>query len=87
MLRTDHTRPLHFELELGFAAVGPRHRDTASAVWNIGFDTGTGVGSLLVGFVAAQTSFGVGLSITSALCVFVAVVVLVRIVFRRPRQV
>lgn len=68
-----------------FAVVGPRHRDTASAVWNIGFDTGTGIGSLLVGFVAAQTSFGVGLSITSALCVFVAAVVLVRIFFARRR--
>lgn len=70
-----------------FAVVGPRHRDTASAVWNIGFDTGTGLGALLVGFVAAQTSFAVGLSITSALCVVVAVVVLVRILVARRRTV
>lgn len=69
-----------------FAAVGPRHRDTASAVWNIGFDTGTGIGSLLVGFIAAQTSFGVGLGITAALCVVVAAVVLVRILFARRRR-
>ncbi len=66
-----------------FAAVEPRHRDTASAVWNIGFDAGTGIGSLLVGFVAAQTSFGVGLSITSALCVFAAAAVTVRILLPR----
>ncbi len=69
-----------------FAAVGPRHRDTASAVWNIGFDTGTGVGSLLVGFIAAQTSFGVGMSITAALCLFVATVVLARILLARRRR-
>jgi len=68
-----------------FAAVGPRHRDTASAVWNIGFDAGTGAGSLLVGFIAAQTSFAVGLSITSALCLVVAAVVLVRILLSRQR--
>lgn len=68
-----------------FAVVGPRHRDTASAVWNIGYDTGTGLGSLLVGFMAAQTSFAVGLSLTSGLCAFVAVVVLVRILLARRR--
>src|SRR5690606_39059429 len=68
-----------------FSVVGPRHRDTASAVWNIGYDTGTGVGSLLVGFIAAQTSFAIGLSITAALCLFIAVVVLVRIILARHR--
>lgn len=68
-----------------FAVVGPRHRDTASAVWNIGFDCGTGFGALMVGFVAARTSFGVGLSIISALCLVVAAVVLVRIVLARAR--
>ena len=69
-----------------FAVVGPRHRDTASAVWNIGFDCGTGIGALLVGFIAARTSFGVGMSITAALCVVVAVVVLVRILVGRSRR-
>lgn len=71
-----------------FAVVGPRHRDTASAVWNIGFDCGTGIGALMVGFIASRTSFGVGLSITSALCVVIAVVVLVRVLLgRRARHV
>lgn len=49
------------------------------------FDTGTGIGSLLVGFIAVRTSFGGGLSITAALCVFVAIVVLVRILVSRRR--
>ncbi|MDP3951496.1 MFS transporter [Microbacterium sp.] len=69
-----------------FAAVGPRHRDVASAVWNIGFDCGTGIGALVVGFIAAGTDFGVALSTTSALCVVVALVVLVRIVVARRRR-
>ncbi len=69
-----------------FAAVGPRHRDVASAVWNIGFDCGTGIGALVVGFIAAGTDFGVALSTTSALCIVVAAVVLVRIMVGRRRR-
>lgn len=69
-----------------FAAVGPRHRDVASAVWNIGFDCGTGIGALVVGFIAARTSFGVALSTTSAVCLVVAVAVLVRILVGRGRR-
>lgn len=69
-----------------FAAVGSRHRDVASAVWNIGFDCGTGIGALVVGFIAARTSFGVALSTTSAVCLVVAVAVLVRILIGRSRR-
>lgn len=61
-------------LVTAFAAVPDRERSVASAVWNIGFDTGTGLGSLVVGFIAAGTSFTVGLLTTAALCVVVAVV-------------
>lgn len=64
-------------LVTAFAAVPDRDRSIASAVWNIGFDTGTGLGSLVVGFIAAGTSFSVGLLTTAALCVLVAVVALV----------
>ncbi|WP_129789759.1 MFS transporter [Promicromonospora panici] len=60
-----------------FAAVPDRDRSVASAVWNIGFDTGTGLGSLVVGFIAAGTSFSVGLATTAVLCVLIAVVALV----------
>ncbi|WP_160173256.1 MFS transporter [Microbacterium sp. CH12i] len=69
-----------------FAVAGHRHRDTASAVWNIGFDCGTGIGALVVGFIAAQSSFGVALSTTSALCIVVAVIVLVRVIVARRRR-
>lgn len=40
-----------------FAAAGPRDTLLASAVWNIGFDAGTGVGAVLVGALAAGVSF------------------------------
>ncbi|MFC8598963.1 MFS transporter [Isoptericola sp. NPDC057191] len=68
-------------LVAAFAAVPARHHPTASAVWNIGFDAGTGLGSLVVGFVAAGTSFAVGLLTTAVVCVVVVVVVLLA----RPR--
>lgn len=64
-------------LVAAFAAVPDRDRSVASAVWNIGFDAGTGLGSLVVGFVAAGTSFSAGLLTTAALCGVIAVVALV----------
>lgn len=63
-------------LVAAFAAVPDRDRSVASAVWNIGFDAGTGLGSLVVGFIAAGASFSVGLLTTAALCVVAAVVAL-----------
>lgn len=63
-------------LVAAFAAVPARQHSTASAVWNIGFDAGTGLGSLVVGFIAAGTSFSVGLLTTAVVCVVAAVAVL-----------
>lgn len=63
-------------LVTAFAAVPDQDRSVASAVWNIGFDAGTGLGSLVVGFIAAGTSFSVGLLTTATLCAVVAVVTL-----------
>ncbi|WP_229867001.1 MFS transporter [Streptomyces gelaticus] len=50
-----------------FAAVGPRSSGVASAVWNIGFDAGMGLGALLVGHLATGTSFSLALLATAAL--------------------
>lgn len=61
-------------LVTAFDAVPARSRSVASAVWNIGFDTGTGLGSLVVGFIAAGTGFAAGLLTTAGLCVVIAVV-------------
>ncbi|MEV5200067.1 MFS transporter [Streptomyces sp. NPDC053720] len=44
-----------------FAAVDNRSSGIASAVWNVGFDAGTGVGALLVGYLATGASFSVAL--------------------------
>lgn len=40
-----------------FRAVPRRDYGLASAVWNVGFDAGTGLGAVLIGMVAASTSF------------------------------
>src|SRR5699024_1217016 len=50
-------------LTLLISLAGVRRTDynTASAVWNIGFDSGTGLGSVLVGSLAAGLSFPVAL--------------------------
>lgn len=70
-------------LVAAFAAVPDRARSLASAVWNIGFDAGTGFGSLVVGLVAAGAGFPAGLLATAALCVAVAVASLVTALVRR----
>lgn len=54
-------------LVVAFQSVGRRDYGTASAVWNIGFDTGTGLGSVLVGAIAAGTSFPVALLVAAGL--------------------
>ncbi|MER5612462.1 MFS transporter [Streptomyces sp. NPDC002215] len=51
-----------------FAAVDNRSSGVASAVWNIGFDGGTGVGALLVGYLATGASFSLAFLATAALC-------------------
>jgi MFS family permease len=65
-------------LVAAFAAVPAGRRDTAAAVWNIGFDAGTGLGALAVGLVAARTSFTAGLLMGAAICLLVAVAAVVR---------
>lgn len=44
-------------LLIAFEGVSRIHYGSASAGWNIGFDTGTGLGSVLVGAIATGTSF------------------------------
>src|SRR5690606_14021718 len=48
-------------LVVSFQAVSRPHYGSASAVWNIGFDAGTGLGAVLVGMVAAGSTFSVAL--------------------------
>jgi predicted MFS family arabinose efflux permease len=44
-------------LLVSFAAVSRRHHNLASAVWNVGFDAGTALGSVVVGTIAQLASF------------------------------
>ncbi len=48
-----------------FAHVSPRHYGSASAVWNIGFDSGTGVGAVALGLIAGVASFSVGFAVSA----------------------
>jgi predicted MFS family arabinose efflux permease len=48
-------------LVAAFRAVARRDYGVASAAWNVGFDAGKGLGAVLVGLVAAGTSFPVAL--------------------------
>lgn len=52
-------------LGLAFQAVTRQHTRLASAVWNIGFDLGTGLGSVLVGLLAAGYGFGTALAVSA----------------------
>jgi len=72
-------------LVISFAAVPIRMRNIASTTWNMGFDTGTGLGSLVVGFIAAGTSFAVGFSVTAAFCAVVGALYLIRLGVLRRR--
>jgi predicted MFS family arabinose efflux permease len=54
-------------LVVTFQAVRRQHYGPASAVWNIGFDAGTGIGAVVVGMVAAGTSFSTALLVAGAI--------------------
>lgn len=56
-------------LVMSFTAVSRRHHHLASAVWNVGFDTGTALGSVAVGAIAGLTSFGTAFLIAAAIAV------------------
>ena len=54
-------------LVMSFQVVDRPHYGSASAVWNIGFDTGTGLGAVLVGAIAAGASFSTAMVIAGAI--------------------
>jgi MFS family permease len=54
-------------LLVSFQSVDRRDYGVASAAWNIGFDAGTGLGAVLVGAIAAGSSFPVAFLVTAAL--------------------
>ena len=56
-------------LVVSFAVVSRRHHNLASAVWNVGFDAGTALGSVAVGVIAQVTSFATAFLVAGALAV------------------
>ncbi len=52
-------------LVVAFEVVTKGHFRLASAVWNVGFDLGTGLGSVLVGLLAAGYGFGTALIVAA----------------------
>ncbi|MGB7449727.1 MAG: MFS transporter [Ornithinimicrobium sp.] len=71
-------------LVLAFSVVTRRHMQLASAVWNVGFDAGTGLGSVLVGLLAAGYGFPTALTVAAAVSACTIPLALVR--SARPRQ-
>lgn len=66
-------------------AVAQRHEyGSASAVWNVGFDAGMGLGSVLVGAIAAGYSFPLALLVAAAISLATLPLALVRIRNSRP---
>ena len=56
-------------LVVSFATVSRRHHNLASAVWNVGFDAGTALGSVAVGVIAELTSFSTAFLVAGAIAV------------------
>ncbi len=48
-----------------FQRAGPRGTGAASTVWNVGYDAGTGVGSILVGPLAASVGVAGSFALTA----------------------
>lgn len=65
-------------LVVAFASVGRQHRNRASAVWNVGFDAGTALGSVAVGVIAGAASFTTAFVVVACLAVAVLPAAVVR---------
>lgn len=53
-------------LVVAFESVSRPHYGSASAVWNIGFDAGTGVGAVMIGAIAGGSSYTTALLVGGA---------------------
>lgn len=69
-----------------FERAGPARSRLASTVWNIGFDSGTGLGSAVVGALATGFSALVALLVVAAACLVTAVVTALRPARARPAE-
>lgn len=56
-------------LTVALQSVKPQHYGSASTVWNVGFDAGTGLGSILIGAIASGSSFAVAMYVGAVISV------------------
>ena len=72
-------------LLVAFQTVSRRHHNLASAVWNVGFDAGTALGSVAVGAIAQVASFATAFLVAGAIAVATLPLALLRPVTNRTR--
>ncbi|WP_240312332.1 MFS transporter [Janibacter anophelis] len=66
-------------LVISFASVTRRHIGLASSIWNVGFDLGSGIGSVAVGAIAVGYDFPTALLVTAAFALVTLPLALVRL--------
>ncbi|MED5811466.1 MFS transporter [Mycolicibacterium sp. 050232] len=71
LLGTAYGALQNLTLVQAFAATGEHARGAVSVAWNVGFDAGTGLGSLAVGALATSFSFPTAFAVMTAACVAV----------------
>ncbi|WP_046470833.1 MFS transporter [Allosalinactinospora lopnorensis] len=64
-----------------FHRAGPGGGGTASTVWNVGYDAGTGIGSVVVGVLAAEVGIAGSFTVTA-----LAMLVITPLVWAAPRR-
>ncbi|CDO30690.1 transmembrane transporter [Mycolicibacterium vulneris] len=74
LLGTAYGALQNLTLVQAFAATGEHARGAVSVAWNVGFDAGTGLGSLAVGALATSFSFPTAFAVMTAACVAVGLV-------------
>lgn len=72
-------------LVISFASVSRRHLGLASSIWNVGFDLGSAIGSVVVGAIAVAADFPTALAVTGAFALLTLPLGLVRLRQGRPR--
>ena len=79
MVGTSYGGLQNLTLVAAFRVVSRRGYGVASAVWNMGFDAGTGIGAVLVGMIAAGSSFSTAFLVAAGLSLLTLPVALRRV--------
>lgn len=77
LVGTSYGAMQNVTLVRAFELAGEQAKGTASTVWNVAFDAGTGVGALGIGALATGTSFAFSFVLLAGLCSIVGAALLV----------